>query len=542
MLRRVRLLSMAVLIGTLIFPAPSEAQSTSRIDVIKQRGTLIVGVKADYPPWGMVDADGTLVGMEPDLARDIAGRLGVDLRLVSVSSASRLQKVEDGTVDLIIATMGDTVKRRKVSGLIEPNYYASGVNILMSKALAVNSWAELKGRTICLTDGAYYNRTLVERYLIKPVIFKGTRDTQLALEAKQCAGWVYDDSVLGIKLQGDEGRWADFAMPLPTILVSPWAMAVQLAERDGPWGKMVAQTIAEWHQSGFLIEKEAAWNLPPSTYLAEQRVLWNRKDTTNRYVCRVNTAGRYPVECLDQTLAAASGRSAEVYGQGIANFLYQNGIDFPPLYDEFSLVLLLKGLGMTLALSLIAIVGSLVIGITVGTLKVNMPKYLGMIIDAVNAVFYMTPPILNLYVVLFGLGGWMAATYGVSFNTFVVACVVLSLYAGSSNAVIIANVICMVRKEVGADKGLREIFPAVIGLSFGGLTANSVNIVKAVGIASTIAVSEIIFAASSIISEYGNAAVMMNFLMVFYLVLVAALYQLLTKANTWVTKWAHKKT
>ena len=41
-------------------------------------GKLIAGVKADYKPWGFRDEDGKLVGMEVDMAQDVADALGVD--------------------------------------------------------------------------------------------------------------------------------------------------------------------------------------------------------------------------------------------------------------------------------------------------------------------------------------------------------------------------------------------------------------------------------------------------------------------------------
>ena len=51
------------------------AQAADGVDAIKQRGTLNVGVKADYKPFGYRDPTGTIVGIEPDLAADIAKRL-----------------------------------------------------------------------------------------------------------------------------------------------------------------------------------------------------------------------------------------------------------------------------------------------------------------------------------------------------------------------------------------------------------------------------------------------------------------------------------
>ena len=112
--------------GEITIPRLEDLPKDGQLFKIISRGELVVGVKADYPPWGQYNSDGTqLVGLEVDLAKDLAKRLGVDLRLVPVNSRNRLTKVEDGSVDLIIATMGDTSKRREQSGLLLPNYYSS---------------------------------------------------------------------------------------------------------------------------------------------------------------------------------------------------------------------------------------------------------------------------------------------------------------------------------------------------------------------------------------------------------------------------------
>ena len=49
------------------------------LDTIKERGTLVVGVKADYKPYGFLDTSGAIIGIEPDLAKDVADKLGVDI-------------------------------------------------------------------------------------------------------------------------------------------------------------------------------------------------------------------------------------------------------------------------------------------------------------------------------------------------------------------------------------------------------------------------------------------------------------------------------
>ena len=45
--------------------------------------------------------------MEIDMAADVAAKMGVDLELVAVQSSNRMQFLEQGKIDLMIATMSD---------------------------------------------------------------------------------------------------------------------------------------------------------------------------------------------------------------------------------------------------------------------------------------------------------------------------------------------------------------------------------------------------------------------------------------------------
>ncbi len=510
---------------------PHWATADNRLTLIKQRGDLIVGIKSDYPPLGMINDQGELVGLEADLAKDMASRLGVELILVAVNSSNRIQKVQDGSIDLIIATMGDTVERRNLAGLLEPNYYASGVNVLLPRNSNVKTWNDLRGHSICMTDGAYYNRTLVERYLFAPVVFKGTRDAALALKEGRCVGWAYDDLAFSLWLKRDAERWQDFIMPLPSILVAPWAIAVRSDEKETEWGRFVSSVIEDWHRSGFLIELQAAWGMAPSSYLEEQRKIWLQPE------CMRRPDGTYPPQCLDQNLLKASARKSEVFGNGLVLQLQEMGIDFPPFYDDYHRQRLLLGIGWTFLLCLTSILGSLTFGIAAGATLNALPPFWKHALGGGISVFYMTPPILNLYLIMLGIGGWMAAQYGVSFNAFWVACFVFSLYAGGSNAVIVSSSMEWVSKQ-NPERSIRILLALAIERGCGGLIANTVNIAKAVGIASTLAVPEVIFAANSTIAEQGTATEMMSFLLAFYLVLISLLIFVLEKLKLRVMKWA----
>jgi polar amino acid transport system substrate-binding protein len=262
MLQRLIIAGMAVAAGLIVSDGPLQAQT---LDKIKQRGVVVVGTKADYKPFGFRDPSGAIVGFEPDLARDVAARLGVRLELEPVVSANRIQFLQQGKIDLMLATMNVTDERRKTVGVVEPSYYASGVNVFANRKAAVKRWEALKGQKVCGIQGAFFNKYVAEKYGADIVAFRGQNEAETALSQGNCIAWLYDDTAFAERLA--DPRWAGFEMPLETILTEPWGAAVKLEERDGPWGRFMAGTIADWHRSGKLIELEKKWNIVPSAFL-----------------------------------------------------------------------------------------------------------------------------------------------------------------------------------------------------------------------------------------------------------------------------------
>src|SRR5262249_9761772 len=262
MLERILIAAISAIAGFAVTSAPLQAQT---LDKIRQRGVVVVGTKADYKPFGFRDPQGNIVGFEPDLAKDVADRLGVRLELEPVVSANRMQFLQQGKIDLMIATMNVTEERRKTVGIVEPSYYASGVNVFVSRKVALKRWEQLRDQKVCGIQGAFYNKYVAEKYGADIVAFRGQNEAETALQQGTCIGWLYDDTAFQERL-GDP-KWAAFEMPLETILTEPWGAAVRLEERDGPWGQFIAKTIADWHRSGKLLETEKKWGILPSAFL-----------------------------------------------------------------------------------------------------------------------------------------------------------------------------------------------------------------------------------------------------------------------------------
>lgn len=239
------------------------------LDKIAAAGKIVVGVKNDYRPWGYLDANGNLAGLEIDLARDIAGRLGVAVELVPVVASNRMEFLQQGRIDLIIATLGDNPQRRKVVGMVEPSYYAGGANILARKASDLKDWSDLAGKDVCGIQGSYYLREVTQKYKANIVAFAGVPEASAALSNGSCVGLVYDNTWIESQL-ASEPAWADYEMPFVTEQLQPWAIAVPLDELNGPYGQKISQIITDWHKSGYLIAANAAQGIAPSPFLEEQ--------------------------------------------------------------------------------------------------------------------------------------------------------------------------------------------------------------------------------------------------------------------------------
>ena len=232
------------------------------LDDVKKKGVLVVGTKADYRPFGYLDPSGKIVGLEADLAADVAKRLGVKLELVPVVASNRIQFLQQGKIDLMIATTSDTPDRRKIVDFVDPNYYGSGLNVLAPKSARITGWDQLKGKKVCLIQGAFYNKELQEKYGVDGVAFPGTAEVYTALRNGNCLAFAYDDTAIVGEMLKPE--WSAYEMPLDSILFVPWGIAVKQGEKD--LVEFMAKTTIDWHKTGFIQQLEKKWGIKPTKF------------------------------------------------------------------------------------------------------------------------------------------------------------------------------------------------------------------------------------------------------------------------------------
>ena len=124
------ILAAAVLTSCVHTPdSTMKAESSPVLKRILQRGELIVGTSGNQPPFNMTTKKGEIIGLEADLAKQMAGSMDVQLRLTAMPFSELLPALEAGKLDLIMSGMTITPKRNLKAAFVGP-YFISGKGVL----------------------------------------------------------------------------------------------------------------------------------------------------------------------------------------------------------------------------------------------------------------------------------------------------------------------------------------------------------------------------------------------------------------------------
>jgi ABC-type amino acid transport substrate-binding protein len=100
------------LLGGWFIPSPITALRIPLLGQIKDRGQLIVGTSADYPPFeNKTYPGGVIYGFDIDVAQMIADEIGVTLEMMDIPFDSLIAACRSGQIDMIAAAMTYTEKR-----------------------------------------------------------------------------------------------------------------------------------------------------------------------------------------------------------------------------------------------------------------------------------------------------------------------------------------------------------------------------------------------------------------------------------------------
>jgi len=135
--------------------------------------TLRIGVKADQPGLGLRLPDGKFAGFDVDVALYIAAKLGVrpdHVTFVPVTSATRETALENGSVDMVIATYSITPERETVVTFGGPYYVAHQDTMVRAGDTAIRSVHDLGGKRLCAVAGSNSWKRVTQELSIAAVL------------------------------------------------------------------------------------------------------------------------------------------------------------------------------------------------------------------------------------------------------------------------------------------------------------------------------------------------------------------------------------
>lgn len=198
------LLAMCLALFGLSSCSDESGANTNSIDSIKKRGVLIVGVKDDVPHLGLLNHKNEKIeGYEIDISKALAKEILGDenkLKLVTVNYKSRQPLLENGSVDLVIATFSITQEREKLLHFSKP-YYVDSVGLLVRKEKGYKSLADMEGARIGVAQSSTTREIITTAAKnagieVKFSEFPEFPDIKVALDSDKIDAFSVDKSIL----------------------------------------------------------------------------------------------------------------------------------------------------------------------------------------------------------------------------------------------------------------------------------------------------------------------------------------------------------
>jgi len=124
---------------------------------IAERGKITVGTKFDQPLFGLKNPrTGDVEGFDVEIAKLIVERIGsdVEIEFVETPSAIRETAIQDGTVDLVVATYTINDTRKEKIDYAGP-YYVAGQDIMVAADDdSISGVDDLNGKRVCSVQGS----------------------------------------------------------------------------------------------------------------------------------------------------------------------------------------------------------------------------------------------------------------------------------------------------------------------------------------------------------------------------------------------------
>jgi len=250
--------------------APATPVPGGLLDKVMKAGKLVIATDANYAPQSFKNPDGTFVGFDIDVGKEIAKRLGVTAEFTAQSWDTITAGGWAGRWDISVGSMTITKPREQVLAFTHPYYYTPAQMAATTKS-GITTLAGLAGKTVCVGSATTYEDWLkgkLESESLGPVAtppanvtvksLESDNDCPEAMQAGQNVGEGFLSSITVVQSSIDNGA--------PIVKVGDPVYIEQLAascDKSGPdptdFVAAVSKIIDDMHADGTLTALSMTW-------------------------------------------------------------------------------------------------------------------------------------------------------------------------------------------------------------------------------------------------------------------------------------------
>lgn len=202
-----------------------------QLDDIKKKGELVVGVLGTDEPNSFIDPKSReIIGYEVDLARAVANKLGVKLKLKQLAVAARIPELQQGHVDLLAASLTHNKEREAVIDF-SLTTFITGQKVLVKKDSGIKNVAELSGKKVVTVKGGTQEPNIRKAVgNVEVVTFETGPQAFQALQQGKGIGFVNDEVSLLDQYAKLGAAQAQYVILPQNISIEPLALGIKKGE------------------------------------------------------------------------------------------------------------------------------------------------------------------------------------------------------------------------------------------------------------------------------------------------------------------------
>ena len=129
------------------------AEGDQSLQNILDKGELVLGLDASFPPMGFTDENNEIIGFDIDVAQEVCNRMGVELVKQPINWDTKEEDLKVGKIDCIWNGMSINPARAEAMNLSEP-YMKNEMIFVVPADSEVKSMDDLEGKTVGVQTGS----------------------------------------------------------------------------------------------------------------------------------------------------------------------------------------------------------------------------------------------------------------------------------------------------------------------------------------------------------------------------------------------------